>query len=246
MRSRTGSLPRSRWRSIERSSPAAPRPATCCLAGAEVVDEGGQRVVVRARLGRRGVEPAAQDGHGPMIVVRRRGTRPGTPPSSAAAMRRPDAPRSLSSRTSSARRLARSLSACSSSGPAASPARPARSSPWRPAAASASADRAARPRHRKGRDGSTPRPSRRTTSGRCPPRRSPRSTRSSRRPTSTSSRPPVHRAVPDRFRRAGVRLRVRAPGGVEQVASCEVEVDWGRRCSPRSAALSSYLPLPVP
>ena len=64
MRSRTGSLPRSRWRSIERSSPPAPRPATVRLAAPQVVDQRGHRVVVGARLGGGGVEPAAQDGHG--------------------------------------------------------------------------------------------------------------------------------------------------------------------------------------
>jgi hypothetical protein len=30
----------------------------------QVLDEGGHCVVVRARLGGRGIEPAAQDGHG--------------------------------------------------------------------------------------------------------------------------------------------------------------------------------------
>ncbi len=51
--------------SARRHRRRVPRPAAWRVA--EVGDEAGQRVVVRPRLGGRGVEPAAQDGHGPMI-----------------------------------------------------------------------------------------------------------------------------------------------------------------------------------
>ena len=55
IRSRTGSLPRSRWRSIDRSSPAAPLRVSASGSGAEVLDQGAHRVGVGAeRRGRSG------------------------------------------------------------------------------------------------------------------------------------------------------------------------------------------------
>ena len=83
MRSRTGSLPRSRWRSIERSSPPAPRSATAAWRARRSSTRAAMAVVVGLRLGAVRIQPAAQDGHGAMIGRASAGTGTGATPSGA-------------------------------------------------------------------------------------------------------------------------------------------------------------------
>ena len=220
MRSRTGSLPRSRWRSIERSSPPAPRSATVRLAGAQVIDEGGHRVVVGARLGGGRVEPAAQDGHGADDRSRTGGTR-------RASVRRPcrSVPRPLplvAGRPRRGRRLLtrRRWRRCCPPRPLAARRRS------RPAAASVRRARAARRWSSSATAGSTRRRHGRRRLGTVPPECWRPWTRPSRRPTSTRSAPAVHRGVPGRTSTARRSIyEFGAPSGVERIASCETEID---------------------
>ena len=63
IRSRTGSLPRSRWRAIERSSPPAPRSATAAWRARRSSTRAAIASWLARASGGRGIEPAAQDGH---------------------------------------------------------------------------------------------------------------------------------------------------------------------------------------
>ena len=103
------------------------------LARAQVGDEGRHRVVVGARLGGGGIEPAAQDGHGPMIG---RGTIGDRVPSGGHAGHRP------TRRGRRARLRLRGLCGACRDGRRPRAALPGRSSRSRPAAGSASTARA--------------------------------------------------------------------------------------------------------
>ena len=217
------------------------------LPSPQVVDERRHRVVVRARLGRPGVEPAAQDGHAPMIGgVHRSADRPGSEP-----IRRPSRRASMSHRLVIRVRSLPPSWSCWRSWPAV-PRRP----PRRPPGALLTVETARwhvrrRTVRHDGRSsittaGSTARRSLRTTSASCRRRSSRRSRRSSPRPTSRRSR--AGRSPASVRPRSTVRRScwssTRPPGSSTSPAARwtstgAIRCSW--RC-PRRSARSSPLP----
>ena len=240
MRSRTGSLPRSRWRSIDRSSPPAPRPATLLLAAL-----GGRRP---ARPSPRGW-PASRRPPGRAGCAGR-----------ACADDRSRAGRGTAGTIATVPRPCRDLVASSRSPCSSSGLRRVRPSA---VARCSRCDRAARDRHDArrpvrgwpcgdsvsvDRDGNvrvrgqaTERPRRRAPGPAPCPRRGDRHDRFRGDP-----RAPVHGRMPDRRRRAGVHLRVRDAVGTRALRDVRV----GHRLRPAalrglSTALGPFIALPT-
>ena len=241
MRSRTGSLPRSRWRSIERSSPAAPRPrprlaarsssTSAAIASwfARVSGASGssrvRRTGMAARIARR--KPRA----GPSIVGRP--CRRLAAPHSA----RPPVPRRSRSLAAGA-----GCPACASS----ARTRPVcRSSPSRCVAANVRTGRAARPWSWSATAASTRPRNRRTTSGPC--RDQVAAIDAAIKLTDFAMRKhPFTGECPTAFDGEELVYEFSAPTGVERMASCEVEVDLGAAALRRGRECARRLiPLPL-
>ena len=220
MRSRTGSLPRSRWRSMERSSPPAPRPATAAWRARRSATRAAIASWLARRLRGARVESAAQHGHGREDSPSSRAS--GEPRRSGIVLRacsltdvpgaspRPPAPPGARDRRLRRRRRLGRTSPAVSRVPRAATTRSSRS---RRAAASASTARAVRPSssNATGPSDSADKPP--NVLGTIPAdqlaalRRGDQADR-----LRAPEEPAVHRRVPDQLRRPGVHLRVRRAG----------------------------------
>ena len=209
------------------------------LAGAQVVDQRGHRVVVGARLRGVRVQPAAQDGHGREDSPAGTDRRPVSSGGHAT-------PSSLPHPGRRARARRRVVAACGIEAVIPTAAGPLVTVELRGGECFAATVRS--DGHRSSATGaSTRRPSRRTTSGSCRPTSSPPSTRRSGSPTSRpcgATRSPGSARPPSTARRSSTRSRRRP--GPQRIASCEVDIDEGLPLFVAVAtALGPWVPLPV-
>ena len=209
------------------------------LPSAEVVDQGGHRLMVRARLRGVRVEPAAQDDHGredsPAGTGRRSlssGGHADAPPRPGHRRRRPRRRHRRSRRRVFHRRRRRDRPARHGDDAWRQLLRPAVRVDGRTSSATVASTRP---------------PSRRTTSGPCRRSRSRPSMRRSSSPISPSSgatRSPGSARSTSTARRSSTSSA--RPTGVERIESCEIEVDLGLPLFVAVAtALGAFVPLPV-